>query len=89
MEVINVFSNKFKSQIQEIYKKDKKEDDTIILVNYQNPEDIKLICTTMDTVDPKIVVYLEKIKKNSNEETNDKFVIVINDKDINIVKYLE
>ena len=87
MEVVNAFFNKFKVQIKEIYEKEKKEDDSIILVNYENPEDIKVICTTIDTIEPRILIDLENIKKKTSQNNNENLAIIMNKKDINIVKY--
>ena len=87
MEVVNAFFNKFKLQIKEIYEKEKKEDDSIILVNYENPEDIKVICTTIDTIEPRILIDLENIKKKTSQNNNENLAIIMNKKDINIVKY--
>lgn len=87
MEVVNVFFNKFKVQIKEIYEKDKTGDDSIILVNYENPEDIKVICTTIDTIEPRILIDLENIKKKTSQNNNENLAIIMNKKDINIVKY--
>ena len=88
MEVVNAFFNKFKVQIKEIYEKEKKGDDSIILVNYKNPEDIKVICTTIDTIEPRILIDLENIKKKTSQNNNENLAIIMNKKDINIVKYL-
>ena len=87
MEVVNAFFNKFKVQIKEIYEKEKKGDDSIILVNYENPEDIKVICTTIDTIEPRILIDLENIKKKTSQNNNENLAIIMNKKDINIVKY--
>tara|TARA_B100001248_G_scaffold261915_1_gene254943 strand:- start:1703 stop:1969 length:267 start_codon:yes stop_codon:yes gene_type:complete len=87
MEVVNAFFNKFKVQIKEIYEKEKKGDDSIILVNYENPEDIKVTCTTIDTIEPRILIDLENIKKKTSQNNNENLAIIMNKKNINIVKY--
>ena len=88
MEVVHAFFNKFKTQIQEIYEKEKKGDNSIILVNYENPEDIKVICTTTDTLDSKILCTLDNIKKKHSLENNTNLAVIMDKKDVNIVKYI-
>ena len=89
MEAIQAFFTKFKVQVKDIYDKHNEDNSSVIVVNYENLEDIKVSCLTLDKIDGKILVQLENIRKNTKCDDYSKLAVTMNKSDINIVKYIE
>ena len=88
MEILNTFCTNYSSQIKEIYENEKVNNtDSILVINFTKPEDIKVTCMNVSIIEPKLLTNLYTIQKQHNDITNEKYALTINDTQLNIIKY--
>lgn len=91
MEVIKKFVEQYKEQLNEIYTKETENVDEphILLINYEKSDDIKVSCSPINTINPQIINDLDNIKKKSKNSDNSNFALIMNKKNVNIIKFQE
>ena len=88
MEILNAFCNQHSNQLKEIFEKEKVTNtESILVINFTKPEDIKVTCMNVATIEPKLLTNLYSVQKQHNDDTNEKYAITIKDEQLNIIKY--
>lgn len=88
MEILKSFCNQNKNQLKQIFEKEKVNDkDSVLVINFTKPDDIKVTCMNVLTIEPKLLTNLYSVQKQHNDETNEKYAITIKDEQLNIIKY--
>ena len=88
MELITQFVKSSKNKLLDIYNKESNDNKKYILViNYSNISDVKVACLELDTLDKEICKQLILIKNKTKDYNNANYLIAINDKKVDILKY--